>query len=181
MCRHALMHACVRNPKQSSIRPSTSVVITCVLLPIILEIWVLHRYFIASSSAIHVRQVQHECKEHAPDKTQKCLWSRLGPSLVKLCRPGHGDWQQPLAIHLAFGADGDQVYCGVCACRLDGPVLMLFSDVFSAYHRCCIQMYSILWWIMLKLNITHIFAFRRPSPIARSDVVRFPNSQPVLK
>ena len=56
-----------------------------------------------------------------PKSAFEVLGCRWGPSLVKLCCPDRGDWQQPLVLHFAFGADGDQVYCGVCACRLDGP------------------------------------------------------------
>ena len=44
-----------------------------------------------------------------------CRWG------LKFCRPDCGDWQEQLALHLAFGADGNQMYCRICARRLDGP------------------------------------------------------------
>ena len=145
VCRPALMRACFEK-SNTGIHPSThpSVAHACVTQTWCLvwslawgatntslsgccrQVWPFdsHRHFIASSSAIHVRQVQHERKEHVPNKTQECYWSirmPLGPSLLKFCRPGRGEWQSEESLHLAFGADVERVYCGVCARRLDGP------------------------------------------------------------
>ena len=181
MCRHGLMHAWVRKSK-TVIHPHIHIGCTCVFLPIILEIWVLHRHFIASSSAIHSRQVQHECKEHAPNKTQKCLWSTrmpLGPFIGKTLPPRPWWLATTARTSLCLWCRrGPGVLRGMCMslgrARCWCCFLMFSLPIKDVVFK-CIQI-LILWWIISKFNITHIFAFRGPSPIARGDVLRSPNS-----
>ena len=119
--------ACVRPDIQHS-HPSVHPhrLYMCALANHFLEICFPHRHFAASSSvpqldtssksSTNARNTLQTKPKSAFVNLEVLGYHRmpLGP-FVKFCRSGRAHWQQPRALHFAFSADGDRVYCRICA------------------------------------------------------------------